>query len=205
LTFTYKSAKEGSYSETKIKLNDWPEIVNIHDKLMKGESLNTLDKDWINELSKEIGWSAEDTMDEIKNLDKEPSSQIERYRQLFEKYYNEALKLKEKKDYVQSGEKLWGSVTALIKLYAAKKNIFVSHWSHGDLHQFVKKYADTNPVKLPDGSTIIPREVLRTLLRETESLHSNFYDNFMTDEDFEDVFKIVVELIEKAKELVELK
>lgn len=90
-------------------------------------------------------------------------------------------------------------------MYAAKKNIFVSHWSHGDLHQFVKKYADTNPVKLHDGSTVIPKEVLRTLLRETESLHSNFYDNFMTDEDFEDVFKIVVELIEKAKELVELK
>lgn len=98
MTFAYKSSKERS--ETKIRLDGWPEIVNIHDKLMKGESLNTLDKDWINELSKEIGWSAEDTMDEIKNLDKEPSSQIERYRQLFEKYYNEALKLKEKKDYV---------------------------------------------------------------------------------------------------------
>jgi len=121
LTFAYKSSKERS--ETKTKLDDWPEIVNIHDKLVKGEGLDALDKDWINELSKEIGWSAEDAMDEIKNLDKEPSSQIERYRQLFEKYYNEALKLKEKKDYVQSGEKLWGAVTALIKLYAAKKNV----------------------------------------------------------------------------------
>jgi len=48
--------------------------------------------------------SAEDTMDEIKNLDKEPSSQIERYRQLFEKYYNEALKLRQERDYGQSGE-----------------------------------------------------------------------------------------------------
>ena len=65
-----------------------------------------------------------------------------------------------------------------------------------------KKYVDENPVKLPDGSVIIPKEVFRTLLREAESLHSNFYDNFMTDEDFEEVFKIVVELIEKAKELV---
>jgi len=90
-------------------------------------------------------------------------------------------------------------------LYAAKKNIFVSHWSHVDLHKFVKKYADTNQVKLHDDSTVIPKEVLRTLLREIESLHSNFYDNFMTNEDFEDVLKIVVELIEKAKEVVELK
>jgi len=53
LTFTYKNAKEES--EIKIKLNDWPEIVSIHDKLIRGESLNTLDKDCINELSKEIG------------------------------------------------------------------------------------------------------------------------------------------------------
>ena len=121
MTFTYKSAKEGS--ETKIKLNDWPEIVTIHDKLIRGESLNTLDKDWINELSKEIGWSLDDVMDEIKNLDKEPSTQEERYKQLFEKYYQEALKLKEKKDYVEAGEKLWGAVTALVKLYAAKKHI----------------------------------------------------------------------------------
>ena len=201
MTFAYKSTKEGA----ETKLNDWPEIVSIHDKLVKGESLNTLDIDWINELSKEIGWSVDDVMDEIKNLDKEPSSQAEKYRQLFEKYYEEALKLKEKKDYVQAEEKLWGAVTALIKLYAAKKNIFVSHWSHGDLHQFVKKYADETPMKLPDGTTVIPKEIFRTLLREAESLHSNFYDNFMTDEDFEDVFKIVVELIEKAKELVKFK
>jgi len=144
-------------------------------------------------------------MDEIKNLDKEPSSQAEKYKQLFEKYYEEALKSREKKAYVQGEEKLWGAVTALIKLYAAKKNIFVSHWSHGDLHQFVKKYVDETPVKLPDGSTIIPKEVFRTLLREAESLHSNFYDNFMTDENFEEVFKIVVKLIEKAKEVVGLK
>ena len=72
------------------------------------------------------------------------------------------------------------------------------------MHQFVKKYVDENPMKLHDGSVIIPKEVLRTLLRESESLHSNFYDNFITDEDFEEVFKIVVGLIEKAKELVEL-
>ena len=90
-------------------------------------------------LSKETGWSVEDIMDEIKNLDKKPSSQAEKYKQLFEKYYEEALKLRERKDYVQAGEKLWGAVTALIKLYAAKKNVFVSHWSHRDLRQFVKK------------------------------------------------------------------
>jgi len=45
----------------------------------------------IEELSKETGWSEEEVMDEIKNLDKEPSTLV--YKRLFEEYYKEALKL----------------------------------------------------------------------------------------------------------------
>ena len=107
--------------------------------------------------------------------------------------------MREKKDYVQAGEKLWGAVTALIKLYASKKNVFVSHWSHRDLHQFVKKYVYESHIKLPDGSTIIPKEVFRTLLREAESLHLNFYNNFMTDEDFGRSFQNSCRIIRESK------
>jgi len=35
------------------ELKDWPEVVEIHKKLAKGEKLNTHDLQWIEEISKE--------------------------------------------------------------------------------------------------------------------------------------------------------
>jgi len=50
-----------------------------------------------------------------------------RYRMLFEKYLEEAKRRKEAGDTEQAGEKLWGAITALIKLYAAKKGVPIVH------------------------------------------------------------------------------
>jgi len=49
-------------------------------------------------------------VDEIKNVDKEPSSRIEKYQKMFEEYYNEAKDLEKKGDRKQAGEKIWGSL-----------------------------------------------------------------------------------------------
>jgi len=98
-----KLEAEDHLSELK---REWPEIFRIYEKLNRGETLNTLNMEWIDELSKEIGWSADAVMDEIKNLDKEPSSRVEKYQKIFEEYYKEAKELKDKKDYRQAGEKL---------------------------------------------------------------------------------------------------
>jgi len=49
----------------------------------------------------------DDVVDEIKNVDKEPSSRIEKYQKMFEEYYNEAKELEKKGDRRQAGEKIW--------------------------------------------------------------------------------------------------
>jgi hypothetical protein len=50
----------------------------------------------------------------------DPSEKVDKYRELFERHYCEALETVNK-DPQQVAEKLWGSITALIKLYAVLK------------------------------------------------------------------------------------
>ena len=184
------------------QLNEFPEVAVIYEKLTRRESLNNRDLQIIDELSKETGWSVEDIMNEIKDLDMEPSSLVDKYQKLFEKYLNEALELKGKGDYIQAGEKLWGAVTALIKLYAGKRNITVAHWSHGKLFQFVKNNVDKKPIKLSGDPEISPRDVFYKLLIEAGALHDNFYAGDLPDDAFEIVFNKVIKLIEKVKEII---
>jgi len=184
------------------QLSEFSEVIAIYEKLTRRESLNARDLQLIDELSKETGWSVKDIMDEIKDLDKEPSTSVDKYQKLFEKYFNEALELKEKGEYIQAGEKLWGAVTALIKLYASKRNITVMHWSHGKLFQFIKNNIDKKPIRLSDGSEISPRETFYELLIEARALHDNFYEGDLPDDAFKMIFNKVVRLMEKVKEIV---
>jgi len=94
------------------ELKDWPEVVEIHKKLAKGEKLNTKDLQWIEEISKESGWSMDDVVDEIKNVDKAPSSRIEKYQKMFEEYYNETKDL-EKKGIENKQERKFGELLQL--------------------------------------------------------------------------------------------
>ena len=183
------------------QLSEFPEIIELRDKLTRRESLNNRDLQLIDELCKETGWTAKDIMDEIKDLDKEPLTLVDKYQKLLEKYFNEALELKEKGDYIQAGEKLWGAVTFLIKLYASKRNITVMHWSHGKLFQFVENNVDKRLIKLSDSSEISPREVFYELLIEAGALHNNFYEGDLPDDAFEMIFNKVVRLIKKVKEI----
>jgi len=193
------SGKIESYlSELK---REWPEIFEIYEKLRKGETLNTFDMEWIDELSKETGWSADAVMDEIKNLDKEPSTRVERYQKLFEEYYKEAKELREKKDYSQAGEKLWGAVTALIKLYAAKKGIRIEVWDHAKLFKFINNNFSDEPIKL-HRSKILLREAFYELLSNGNMLHKNFYENELDEKSFDVYFNKVKELIDAIKKIV---
>ena len=181
---------------------EWPEIIRIYDKLRRGETLNTLDMEWIDELSKELGWSVDAVMDEIKNLDKEPSTRVERYQKIFDEYYREAKELREKKDYRQAGEKLWGAVTALVKLYAAKKGIRIEVWDHAKLFKFISNNVSDEPIELPDGSKISLRKAFYNLLSNGNMLHKNFYENDLDEKSFDVYFNIVVELIEAIRKIV---
>ena len=181
---------------------EWPEVVRIYEKLHRGEILNTLDMDWIDELSKETGWSVDAVMDEIKNLDKEPSTRIEKYQKLFEEYYKEAKELRDKKDYRQAGEKLWGAVTALVKLYAVKKGIRIEVWDHAKLFKFISNSVSDELVELPDGSKISLRKAFYSLLSNGNMLHKNFYENDLDEKSFDEYFNAVTELIEAIKKIV---
>jgi len=184
------------------QLSDFSEVIKIHKKIISGESLNNRDLQWIDEISKETGWSVEDVMDEIRDLNKSPLMLVDKYQKSFEKYFKEAFELKEKGDYKQAGEKLWGAVTALIKLYGGKRNIPVIHWSHEKLFDFVKNNVEKRLVKLQNGSEISPREVFYELLVEAGALHENFYEGNLPEDAFKMIFDKVVSLIKKVKELV---
>jgi len=183
-----KLEAEAYLSELK---REWPEIFRIYEKLNRGETLNILDKEWIEEISKESGWSVDDVVDEIKNADKEPSSRIEKYQKMFGEYYNEAKELEKKGDRRQAGEKIWGAITALIKLFAAKKKVGIIYWSAGKMDRFISSNVEEKYKKL-----------FRELLYKGQILHFNFYEDNLSEEGFKETFDEVVQLIEEAKKIV---
>ncbi len=124
--------------------DDWPEVVKIAEKLSLGEKLDRKDETWINELTETTGWDRDDIIDEFKNINVDPSKRAEKYKQLHEEYFREAKKFKEEGDNKQAGEKLWGAVTALIKLYTAIKGIPILHWSRGRLEKFITNNVEEN-------------------------------------------------------------
>ncbi|RLE75088.1 MAG: hypothetical protein DRJ44_06425 [Thermoprotei archaeon] len=85
---------------------EWIEIFEIALKLKMGVKLNPLEEKWIEELAKAGGWNREDVVEDLKHIDRAPSERVDRYRELFEKYFREALKLKEAGDTQQAAEKI---------------------------------------------------------------------------------------------------
>jgi len=171
--------------------NDWPEVKEIAEKLSLGGKLTGKDELWINEITEATGWSREAIIDELKNIDVDPSKRTEKYRELYEEYLRDAIKFKEEGDNKQAGEKLWGAVTALIKLYAAIKNIPILHWSRGRIEKFI-----TNNVEEKY------KPLFRNLLDKTQVFHEYFYEAHLDDKTFEERRKEAVKLLDKTKELI---
>jgi len=172
-------------------LREWPEVAEISTKLLRGEKLDERDELWIREVAEAAGWSVNDVVEEFKNLDADPSERVERYRSIFESYYREAFAQKERGDTKQAGEKMWGAVTALVKLYAAAKGIFISHWSLSKLYSFVENNVEERY-----------RGIFADLLNEAYVLHIHFYEGHMGSAAFERQWRRVVELVEMAKRVV---
>jgi len=172
-------------------LREWPEVVEISAKLVREERLDERDELWIREVAEATGWSVDDVIEEFKSLDVDPSERVERYRSLFETYYKEALAHREKGDTKQAGEKIWGAVTALVKLYAAAKGVFISHWSLKKLYNFVENNVE---VRL--------RDVFADMLDKAFVLHTHFYEGHLDSVAFERRWEEVVKLVERAREIV---
>jgi len=172
-------------------LHDWPEVVEISAKLVSGERLDERDELWIREVAEATGWSVDDVIEEFKSLDVDPPERVEHYRLLSETYYREALIHKERGDTRQAGEKMWGAVTALVKLYAAAKGVFISHWSLRKLYRFAE-----NDVEVKYRGTLMK------LLNQAQVLHAHFYEAHLSSTAFEIQWEEVVKLVEEAREIV---
>ena len=171
--------------------HEWPEVVAISMKLACGEELNKQDKRWIEELAEATGWGINAIIEDLRNLEVDPSERAERYKKLFEEYYQEAQKHKEEGNTRQAGEKIWGATVALMKLCAAVKGIFILHWSRGKLDRFI-----TSNVK-PEH-----RKLFRDLLDKAHRLHEHFYEGDLDEKSFEERWIEVIEFLKKVEKIV---
>jgi hypothetical protein len=173
-------------------VEEWPEVLKVVGKLVRGEELSQGDEEWIREVSEACGWGRDDVVDELRNIFADPSARAERYRKLFKEYLAKALEYKERGDFKQAGEKLWGSALALIKFYASLKNVPIAVWSLGRVERFI-----ANNVTESD------RRVFRDLLDKTFPLHTSFYEGELAPEVFEERWGEALEALERVRRVVE--
>ena len=127
----------------------------------------------------------------MKHIDRDPSERVDRYRELFEKYFREALKLKKVGDTQQAAEKIWGAVTALIKLYAALKGVPVVYRSTGKIDRFITYNVEKRY-----------RRLFRDLVDKGRRMHEHFYEANLDPRTFEERWNDLLEHLEKAKKIV---
>jgi hypothetical protein len=173
-------------------VEEWPEVLKVVGKLVRGEELSQGDEEWIREVSEACGWEKEDIVDELRNIFADPSAKAERYRKLFKEYLAKALEYKERGDFKQAGEKLWGSALALIKFYASLKNVPIVVWSLSKVERFI-----ANNVAESD------RRLFRDLLDKTFPLHSSFYEGELAPEVFEQRWGEALDALERVRRVVE--
>jgi hypothetical protein len=118
-------------------------------------------------------------------------SSVEKPKQIHEKYFEEAKKLKERGDLRQAGEKLWGATTALIKHYAAIKNVFIAHWGRGKIDNFIASNVEEQY-----------KDLFRNLLDNAEALHENFYEGDLSEKAFEERWRRTLKLLEEVRKIV---
>jgi hypothetical protein len=175
---------EDSHGETRLS-ND-PRAQPSTGRLLEG-----LDEENFRELASATGWDEVGLREELARLGEDPSESVERYRGLFEKYSREAVELFSRGDTRQAAEKMWGAVLALVKLYAAVKGVFVAHWSRSKVDSVI-------------ASNVEPeyRKLFRELVDRVHVLHEHFYEGSLNEELFRERWEEVLELLEKAKEVV---
>jgi len=171
--------------------SEYPELFLLADKLSRGEELNEVDRAWLRELAKASGWDVDDVGDELRNLWADPSSRVDKYWELFNKYYEEARRHYDNNDYSQAAEKLWGAITALIKLHAALKGMPIAEWRHGNLYNYVYNNIEKEN-----------RQIFIKLLKDGEPLHRYFYEVDVDSETFRGFWNDAINSLETAKNVV---
>lgn len=119
----------------------------------------------------------------------DPSDKVEVYTKLSEKYLRDAEDLLAKGEYIQASEKLWGSAALIVKAVAARKGIAIL--SHGDLFSFVRKLGEEEN-----------KPELRRLFSVANTLHQNFYENWLNEDVVKEYAEDIKQLITELKKLI---
>ena len=137
------------------------------------------------EIARRKGKSIEELIVESIAEKLDPRTRIELYIKLHEKYLREAKEFVEKNDLVQASEKYWGAVTALLNAIGEKEGL--PHYTHKDLKE-ISLYL-TEKEKDPEYTR---------LFSSVETLHANYYHNFLRPTTFnvhkEDAEKLIQKL-----------
>ncbi|RLE48619.1 MAG: hypothetical protein DRJ31_06800 [Candidatus Methanomethylicota archaeon] len=118
----------------------------------------------------------------------DPKIKAELHLKLCEKYIREAEESLAKKNYVQASEKAWGAASQIVKAVAARRGVELR--SHRDLWEFITKLNKENP----DWN-------LLNMFHIANSLHTNFYENWLTAEAVANGVEIIRTFTEKLKKL----
>ena len=116
----------------------------------------------------------------------DPEAKLELHLRLCEKCMREAEGFLSKRDYVRASEKAWGAASQMVKAVATKEEKELR--GHASLWDYVDRLAE----KLEDPE-------LRHLWRTANTLHQNFYENWMPPREVELSVKDVKSFLEKLR------
>ncbi|RLG53747.1 MAG: hypothetical protein DRN99_06270 [Thermoproteota archaeon] len=120
----------------------------------------------------------------------DPDAKAELHLKLCERYLSEAEAYLSKGDYVQASEKAWGAASQAVKAIAAKRGAILR--SHRDLWKFITELSKER------------REwKLIEMFHIANSLHVNFYENWLTAEAVERGIGAVKLFVKKLIKLLE--
>ena len=124
------------------------------------------------------------------NLDEEYISEINRRRELANYYYANFRKHYETKKFSKASEFLWGALNALVYaicLFYGKKL-----GKHRDVVDFVKELASEYKDK-----------EMGELINDAETIHANFFHDFMNESMFEDYRQKTEKLLKRLVEILD--
>jgi len=112
-----------------------------------------------------------------------------KYLDLNGKYLKDAEALLAKGDYVQASEKIWGATAQIIKAVAAKRGIALR--AHTSIAEFVSKLDDDKPELNLAGD-----------FASAESLHVNFYEDWLPTKMVEKRYDVVKRFIKNVQQFL---
>lgn len=112
------------------------------------------------------------------------------YERLNGKYLREGQQLLAKGDYAQASEKFWGAAAEIIKAVAARRGVALG--SHRSLGEFIEKLHKEHP----DWN-------LMRAFNAANSLHMNFYEDWLPPNIVRDGAEAVRDLVEKLRTLLD--